>query len=304
MTQLKIRVKICGIRNLDDALFAAEAGADFIGLVFVPGRHRRLDPSAAKVIVSGLKDAGAAPQVVGLFADQDLEEVNRTIEVCGLDLAQLCGQESLDYCTQTRAKVIKVVHIAEPVRRSGYPSTSSGRTGPAGGENVPPGGENVSPGGEPVFVRDEPVSVRDEPVSVRGEPVSVRGEPVSVRGEPVEPPAIEATIPELVRRVDAYREAGHLVTLDRLVEGLQGGTGESFDWSIAAQLSRQGSSFLLAGGLAPDNVGQAVATVRPWGVDVSSGVETNGDKDHEKIRRFIYNARQRSAVSDQHFAST
>ena len=220
------KVKICGIRNLDDALVAAEAGADFIGLVFVPGRRRRLDPSAAKVIVSGLKDADAAPQVVGLFADQDLEEVNRTIETCGLDLAQLCGQESLEYCTQTRAKVIKVVHI---------PSSASP-------EQVPQ---------------------------------------------------------ELVKRVNAYREAGHLVTLDRLVEGLQGGTGESFDWSIAAQLSRQGSSFLLAGGLAPNNVGQAVATVRPWGVDVSSGVETNGDKDHEKIREFIRNAKEQSAVSDQ-----
>ncbi len=221
------KVKICGIRNLDDVLVAAEAGADFIGLVFVPGRHRRLEPEAATKIVIGLKDTvDASPQVVGLFADQDLEEVNRTIETCGLDLAQLCGQESLDYCTQTQANVIKVVHI---------PSSASP-------EQVPE---------------------------------------------------------ELAKRVNAYREAGHLVTLDRLVEGLQGGTGESFDWSIAAQLSRQGSSFLLAGGLAPNNVGQAVATVRPWGVDVSSGVETNGDKDHEKIREFIRNAKEQSAVSDQ-----
>ena len=221
------KVKICGIRNLDDALVVAEAGADFIGLVFVPGRHRRLEPEAASKLVSGLKDTvEASPQVVGLFADQPLDDVNRIIESCGLDLAQLCGQESLDYCTQTRAKVIKVVHI---------PSSASP-------EQVPE---------------------------------------------------------ELVKRVNAYREAGHLVTLDRLVEGLQGGTGESFDWSIAAQLSRQGSSFLLAGGLAPDNVGQAVATVQPWGVDVSSGVETNGDKDHEKIREFIRNAKsdQPSAIS-------
>jgi len=222
-----IKVKICGIRNLDDALVAAEAGADFIGLVFVPGRHRRLEPEAATKIVSGLKDTvEASPQVVGLFADQDLEEVNRTIETCGLDLAQLCGQESLDYCTQTRAKVIKVVHI---------PSSASP----------------------------------------------------------------EQASEELIQKVNAYGEAGHLVTLDRLVEGLQGGTGESFDWSIAAQLSRQGSSFLLAGGLDPDNVGQAVATVRPWGVDVSSGVETNGDKDHEKIREFIRSAKEQSAISPQ-----
>ena len=104
---------------------------------------------------------------------------------------------------------------------------------------------------------------------------------------------------ELEERIKSHREASNLVTLDRLVEGLQGGTGEGFDWDIAAQLSRRGNSFLLAGGLSPENVAQAVATVCPWGVDVSSGVETGGVKDHDKIREFIYNARKESAISCQ-----
>ncbi len=224
MTQAVTKVKICGIRTLPDAQVAAQAGADFIGLVFVPGRRRRLELDEARKLVEGLKSGpGEIPRVVGLFADQPLEEVNHTIETCNLDMTQLCGTESLDYCRDTKAEVIKVVHI---------PQSPSSTTPEA----------------------------------------------------------------ELVKKMRAYRESGCLVTLDRLVEGLQGGTGESFDWSIAAALAGSGNSFILAGGLSPDNVAEAVSTVSPWGVDVSTGVETNGNKDHQKIRDFISIAKQRSVL--------
>jgi phosphoribosylanthranilate isomerase len=214
-----IRVKICGIQKLTDALVAAEAGADFVGLVFVPGRHRSLDIDTARTIVSALKASGGqVPQVVGLFADQPLAEVNYTIETCGLDLAQLCGHESPDYCGQVQAPVIKVLHV--------------------------PGSTSVS-----------------------------------------------AAVTDLDQRILAYQVTSRLVTLDRLVEGVQGGTGQRFDWAIAAALAHHGYSFLLAGGLSPDNVAQAVAAVHPWGVDVSSGVEAGVQKDPDKIRTFIRNAR-------------
>ena len=95
----------------------------------------------------------------------------------------------------------------------------------------------------------------------------------------------------LAGSVGRYTNAGHLVTLDRFMTGVPGGTGQSFDWDVAAQISQRGLRFLLAGGLTPDNVSQAIAHAAPWGVDVSSGVETNGVKDHDKIRRFIENAR-------------
>ena len=222
------KVKICGIRTLEDALVASEAGADFIGLVFVPGRPRRLAIDEARVIVDGLRASGDhVPQVVGLFADQPLDVVSDTIRACRLDRAQLCGNESLDYCRQTEAGVIKVLHV---------------------------------PGGKP-----------EEPV-----------------------------IADLADRISAYRGAGHLVTLDRLVAGIPGGTGERFDWAIAEELSRRGHSFLLAGGLLPENVAQAVAMVKPWGVDVSSGVETDGGKDPDKIRDFVRSARQPPGVESRH----
>ena len=73
--------------------------------------------------------------------------------------------------------------------------------------------------------------------------------------------------------------------------GVQGGTGQGFDWRIAAGLAQRGHQFLLAGGLTPDNVAAAIAAAQPWGVDVSSGVETAGAKDHAKIRQFIQQAK-------------
>ena len=234
-TANQTRTKICGIQRPEEALVAAEAGVDFIGLVFVPGRRRRLEVAAAADIAATMRAAGSrfdrpAPQAVGLFADQPLAEVQGVIKAGGLDAAQLCGQESPEYCRQvqgeTGASVIKVLHIS--------------------------GAATIG---------------------------ATEGSTTSQRDAGVE------------RRLLDYQEAGCYITLDRLVEGLQGGTGESFDWDVAAQLSQRGYQFLLAGGLTPDNVAQAVAQARPWGVDVSTGVETDGVKDPEKIRSFIQNAR-------------
>ena len=219
-----IRVKICGIGAPGDACVAADAGADFIGVVFVPERHRRITPDDAKEIVEAVReDRDRPPRMVGLFADQPLEEVNETIANCGLDAVQLCGRESIEYAAGVDCQVIKVVHV-----------------------------------------------------------------PVSYRAPD--------DVPELAGRVREYADAGCLVTLDRLVEGIQGGTGQSFNLDVAASLARRGNDFLLAGGLTPANVGRVISAVRPWGVDVSSGVETLGRKDRRKIQRFVTNARDTDAA--------
>ncbi|MEO8288989.1 MAG: phosphoribosylanthranilate isomerase [Chloroflexota bacterium] len=78
--------------------------------------------------------------------------------------------------------------------------------------------------------------------------------------------------------------------VDTYHPGEYGGTGRLADWGIAAELARR-EEIMLAGGLTPDNVVQAAREVAPWGVDVSSGIERDGQKDHELIEAFIANAR-------------
>ncbi len=95
----------------------------------------------------------------------------------------------------------------------------------------------------------------------------------------------EGMSPEAVEeRCVAGSSAGLL--LDKGSAGALGGTGIAFDWDVAAEVAER-KPFLLAGGLDPENVAEAIARVSPWGVDVSSGVETGGTKDIDKIRAFI-----------------
>ena len=209
------RVKICGIQEASHALEAARAGADFIGLVFVPGRRRRVDEDVALGIVSALREGvESPPKVVGLFANQPVADVDRVIGHCGLDMVQLSGGESLDYCGRLDVPVIRVLHVSD--------STAPEDAGAS-----------------------------------------------------------------LSQDMEAPLERGHMLTLDRKVEGLEGGSGQSFNWDIAEAVSARGLQFFLAGGLTPENVGQAIRQVRPWGVDVSSGVETGGVKDGKRIKDFI-----------------
>jgi phosphoribosylanthranilate isomerase len=96
--------------------------------------------------------------------------------------------------------------------------------------------------------------------------------------------------PESLTELPRYRTDAWL--LDAHVAGQFGGTGQRFDWSLAAQATRLGRPVFLAGGLTPENVGDAVSAVQPYGVDVSGGVESApGLKDPVRMRAFIQAAR-------------
>ena len=214
--------KICGLREAGHAVTAAEAGADFLGFVFVHGVRRQISEEQATEIIQeyrALKGLGGPP-LVGLFANQPLDEVNRIVNRCGLYLAQLCGDEKPDYWRHVEVPIIKQVRVS------------------ADGD----------------------------------------------RG---------AVLAGVLRRVEDVVSRGHTALLDRHEKGALGGTGLRFDWSIAAEVAER-FDFLLAGGLTPENVGRAITTAKPWGVDVSSGVETDGVKDPGKITAFAGEVRRTS----------
>ena len=95
----------------------------------------------------------------------------------------------------------------------------------------------------------------------------------------------KVAVDEARRKVSEAVSAGHMAMLDKYHAGSLGGTGLSFDWAVAEQIASE-FEVLLAGGLTPRNVAGAIEVVHPWGVDVSSGVETDGLKDPSKIEAF------------------
>ena len=212
------KVKICSVQEAGHILAAAEAGANFVGLNFVPGVRRRLPEDKAREMVQAFRDRynRTGPKLVGIFVDQPLDEVDRILQEYDLDMAQLSGHEPLEYAKQVSRPVIKAVHV--PAEK--------------------PTGEVI------------------------------------------------ASLRPLLAELES---AGILPLLHPDVGQALGGTGAALDWEIARALGGD-RRFLLAGGLDPENVAQAVRQVQPWGVDVSSGVETAGIKDVEKIEAFVQRA--------------
>jgi phosphoribosylanthranilate isomerase len=194
-----MRIKICGITRLEDALVSEEAGADAIAFNFVPSSKRYILPvNAARISsqISGLISK------IGVFRNVTLEEIIQTARQVQLGAVQLHGSETDDF--------VQTLEQHFPVIRA-----------------------------------------------------------VSYQAELVIPPA---------------------QTL--ILDGLEAGSGQVFDWGSIDTSSLKNRRWLLAGGLNPENVALAVQQLRPWGVDVASGVESAaGIKDANKIRAFIAAAR-------------
>ncbi|MFM2294233.1 MAG: hypothetical protein RLZZ350_646 [Verrucomicrobiota bacterium] len=200
--RMNVKVKICGLTSVVDAVVAAEAGADLVGLMFYEKSPRAISVATAVEISLAL-----SPFVlrVGVFVNPEPELVMRAIGECGLSMLQFHGDETPEFCAQFGVMSMKAVRV-----------------------------------------RDETSLVELENYST------------------------EAFL------LDAHSASGF------------GGTGEKFNWELAVAAKKFGRPIFLAGGLTPDNVASAVRQVQPFGVDVSSGVESvPGKKDAAKVRAFI-----------------
>lgn len=248
-------VKICGTTNADDALTACRAGANLIGVIFVPKSKRCVTPEQAQEVVKAVRkfgerskrtivtvpkvtsplphlvaasraldDAARRPMVVGVFQNQSTEFIREMVEKCGLDMVQLHGSEGM---------------AAANAELYGVPTIRV----------------------------------------------------VDVETDPETGKASEGAVQKLLDSITADPAA---ILLDTSIKGNKdgGGTGVTFDWSIAQQVQNAGLPVIIAGGLKPTNVQDAVGAIRPWGVDVSSGVEASpGKKDPSKVDDFVKNAR-------------
>jgi phosphoribosylanthranilate isomerase len=221
-------VKICGMTSAEDAVAAAEAGADAIGLIFAPSK-RQVTAEAAKEITQALPKT---MEKVGVFANEAARQIEDVAVEAGLTAVQLHGDESPEFArtlfrhdgqrSRAQMRVFKTLHVV------------SGVEGVARGFLM----ENCVDG----FLLDSVVH---------------------------------------------NAETG---------ETERGGTGQRFDWKRANEFlpgMQRGTRVIVAGGLSPANVGDAIRLLQPWGVDVCSGVESEPrKKDYKRIRDFVAAARE------------
>jgi phosphoribosylanthranilate isomerase len=120
------RIKICGITRAEDALFAADRGADFLGFIFVPGTPRYIDPDRAIEIIEDVRAVhDKPPRFVGVFRDSSVDYINEIVAAVGLDLVQLHGEESDAVAAGAGVPAIKALRISEAMPdTSAYGSAS------------------------------------------------------------------------------------------------------------------------------------------------------------------------------------
>jgi phosphoribosylanthranilate isomerase len=258
-------IKICGITNLDDALAAAEAGANALGFVFYPKSARHVTPETAASIAAKMP-----PHLerVGVFVNETVDHVGGVARQAGLTAVQLHGDENTDF---SRALFDELAQ------------QTVGREASGNGTR------------RPMIFRTWPAKIFDAPgeQSVGWDPVAAGlvEEDEAYKGKRVHKIHV-AKNGDLFLETHGFRPgvvSG--VLLDSSNDKRRGGTGETFDWERVqpwAGIINSVSKLIVAGGLHPGNVQEAIHLLHPWGVDVSTGVESApGKKDSRRVRAFV-----------------
>lgn len=268
--------KICGVTNPEDALVACQAGANLIGVIFAQRSKRRVTSDQAKAVVETVRRFGERDARVDIRIDSANINSNSPI-VTLVYKAQLLQQVA----TSRRPLVVGVFQnqssdfIEQMVNESGIDLVQL-----HGAEGMEAANPNKCGGVPALRVVDIPhvdggMDHRDEAVSKILS--SLTSDPLAI--------LLDTTV--------VFQTNG---------EGGGGGTGKTFDWKIAQQIQNNGLPVIIAGGLTPDNVGEAVLKTRPYGVDVSSGTEQcPGKKDENKVKNFLNAVRTTSEEASKGF---
>jgi anthranilate synthase/indole-3-glycerol phosphate synthase/phosphoribosylanthranilate isomerase len=250
-------VKVCGTTNSEDALKACQEGANMIGVIFVPKSKRCVTADQAKEIVEEVRKFGERTKAV------EFPETTKSES----PLVSLVGKSLALEEASRRPLVVGVF-------------------------------QNQSPD----FIKQIVAECGLDLVQLHGQEGMMAasedncGVPairvVDIETDPETGKATSDAVENLLQSVTSDPMA---ILLDTSIKGSKegGGTGVTFDWAIAEKIQNSGLPVIIAGGLTPDNVKDAVMSVRPWGVDVSSGLEASpGKKDHEKVKKFVHGARE------------
>ena len=253
MTGMPVAVKICGLTTLEDARHAWRCGADLLGFVLVPDTPRYVTPETAGTLVRALREEGCEATLVGVVAYAPADRGAQSVRALQPRPAKDCTGRTL----------------------SGPPGrTQQERPTEAAGSGA---GHSVA-------------------TIAAGCGFDV----VQIHGDPPADVVARLGMPTLVARrvrgaidwiaLAAYGAWGYV--LDGYQPDRLGGTGQAWDWRLASGRPEGFGRTLIAGGLTPDNVAEAIRLAAPWGVDVSSGVESApGRKDPRAVAQFIERAK-------------
>jgi phosphoribosylanthranilate isomerase len=208
-----------------------------------------------------------------------------------MTFVKICGLRTIAHAVAAvEAGADLLGFIFAPARRQISPATAAQISQAV--RSASPAGRRLTLVG--VFVNEEPAQMRAIAAECGLDAIQLSGdEPAAIAEQLSDIALIKAIRFEATPTEDVWLQSERpnvRLHVDAHVPGAYGGAGVTADWDRARLLARQ-RPIVLAGGLTPENVGAAIEQVRPWGVDVSSGVETDGAKDVAKIHAFVTAAR-------------